>query len=188
MTARVIPTAIGPLTAVVGEGCVLSLTSDPAPAPQWEDEADTPLLDRLQAQLTEYFGGKRQSFDLPLAPGGTEFQRQVWSALQEVPYGETRTYGEIAALIGRPNASRAVGGACGKNPILLLIPCHRIVGSDGDLTGFSAAGGTALKRQLLTHERRHKDIQEKYQARVTELLEKYPQLEELAKKRRRSPF
>lgn len=183
MTARVIPTAIGPLTAVVDEGAILELHTGAAPAPKWEEEEDSLLLDRLQAQLTEYFSGKRQAFDLPLAPVGTAFQKEIWSALRTVPYGETRTYGDIAALLHRPKAARAVGGACGKNPILLLTPCHRILGSGGAMTGFSAEGGIAVKQQLLTHEARHKAIQEKYQARVTELLEKYPQLAELARKR-----
>lgn len=184
MTARVIPTAIGPLTAVVEDGAILELRTGPAPAPQWEDEEDSLLLDRLQAQLLEYFSGKRQEFDLPIAPKGTEFQKMVWEALRSVPYGETRTYGQIAAQIGHPKSSRAVGGACGKNPILLLTPCHRILGRNGSLTGFSAEGGTAVKQQLLTHEKRHKEIQDKYQARVAELVEKYPQLLELAAKRR----
>lgn len=184
MTARVIPTAIGPLTAVVEEGAIVALSTNPAPAPKWEDEEDSLLLDRLQAELLEYFGGKRQQFDLPIAPKGTEFQKTVWEALRSVPYGETRTYGQIAAQIGRPTASRAVGGACGKNPILLLTPCHRVLGSQGGLTGFSAAGGVAVKQQLLTHEKRHKDIQNKYQARVAELLKRYPQLLELAKRRK----
>lgn len=184
MTFRVIPTAIGPLTAAVGEGAVVELRTGPAPAPAWEDEEDSLLLDRLQAQLMEYFAGKRQEFDLPIAPNGTDFQKSVWNTLRSVPYGETRTYGHIATQVGNPKASRAVGGACGKNPILLLIPCHRIVGGDGSLTGFSAEGGTAVKQQLLTHEQRHKAIQEQYQARVAELLERYPQLAELAKRRK----
>lgn len=186
MTARVIPTAIGPLTAVADNGSIVELRTGEAPPPQWEEEGDSLLLDTLQSQLTEYFGGKRQQFDLPLSPTGTDFQKAVWTALQSVPYGTTASYGEIAAQIGRPKASRAVGGACGKNPILLLIPCHRIVGSNGNLTGFSAHGGVSVKQTLLTHERRHKDIQDKYQARVTELLERYPQLAELAKKRKAS--
>lgn len=176
MTARMIPTAIGPLIAVVENGCLLELRTGEAPPPEWEEEADSLLLDRLSHQLGEYFAGKRREFDLPLNPKGTSFQKAVWSVLQSIPYGETLTYGEVAARLGQPQSARAVGGACGKNPVLLLIPCHRVVGKDGTLTGFSAAGGVAVKAQLLSHEKRHKTIQDRYQARVTELLEKYPQL------------
>ncbi len=111
---------------------------------------DSGLLTRAEAELQEYFAGKRKSFDLPLHPPGTEFQKQVWEALQKIPYGETRTYGEVAQAIGRPKACRAVGGANNKNPIMLFIPCHRVIGSDGSLTGF--AGGLDMKRRLLEME------------------------------------
>ena len=98
-------------------------------------------------QLNEYFDGKRQSFDLPLKPHGTEFQQKVWSALLEIPYGQTRTYGEIAAAIGNPKACRAVGMANNRNPIAVIIPCHRVIGSNGALTGY--AGGLKAKEILL---------------------------------------
>ena len=98
-------------------------------------------------QLSEYFDGKRQSFDLPLKPHGTEFQQKVWSALLEIPYGETRTYGEIAAATGNPKACRAVGMANNRNPIAVIIPCHRVIGSNGALTGY--AGGLKAKEILL---------------------------------------
>lgn len=98
-------------------------------------------------QLNEYFTGRRKSFDLPLAPEGTEFQKRVWKALSAIPYGETRTYGEIAALAGNPKASRAVGLANNKNPIGIIVPCHRVVGADGKLTGY--AGGLKAKEWLL---------------------------------------
>jgi methylated-DNA-[protein]-cysteine S-methyltransferase len=108
---------------------------------------ETLLIQRAAAQLAEYFNGKRQLFDLPLAPAGTEFQMAVWKALQTIPYGQTRSYGQIAAAIGRPQASRAVGGANHNNPIPILIPCHRVIGADGGLTGFG--GGLPLKKFLL---------------------------------------
>lgn len=118
------------------------------PGPEWQHEPAR--FAQIQAQLAEYFAGQRQRFDLPLAPSGTEFQRSVWSALQDIPFGETRSYGEIAQAIGRPKAVRAVGTANGSNPIALIIPCHRVIGADGSLTGFG--GGLDVKRQLLTHE------------------------------------
>jgi methylated-DNA-[protein]-cysteine S-methyltransferase len=103
-------------------------------------------------QLQEYFRGERQSFDLNLAPRGTEFQQAVWRALLRIPYGETRSYADIAREIGRPAAVRAVGAANGANPIPIVIPCHRVVGSNGSLTGFG--GGIDTKRWLLAHEAR----------------------------------
>jgi methylated-DNA-[protein]-cysteine S-methyltransferase len=101
-------------------------------------------------QLKAYFDGQLKAFDLPLAPQGTEFQRQVWRALQTIPYGRTKSYGEIARRLGRPEASRAVGAANGQNPIPVIIPCHRVIGADGSLTGFG--GGLPIKRKLLALE------------------------------------
>ena len=115
-------------------------------------EAETTLIKKAAAQLSEYFTGKRKKFVLPLAPVGTEFQRSVWRALQTVPYGETRSYGDIAALIGNPKASRAVGMANNRNPIVVIIPCHRIIGYDGSLTGYG--GGLNVKQYLLDLEKR----------------------------------
>jgi len=102
------------------------------------------------AQLDEYFAGKRRRFDLPLAPRGTEFQRRVWRALTEIPYGETVSYGELARRIAKPSASRAVGLANGANPLPIIVPCHRVIGADGSLTGFG--GGLPIKRKLLALE------------------------------------
>ena len=112
-----------------------------------------PILDQAEQQLNEYFAGERRTFELPLDPHGTEFQRQVWWSLTEIPYGETSTYGKQAANIGRPRAVRAVGSANGRNPLSIVLPCHRIVGADGKLTGF--AGGVETKRWLLDHEATH---------------------------------
>lgn len=102
------------------------------------------------AQLEEYFAGGRRRFDLPLAPRGTEFQRRVWRALTEIPYGKTISYGELARHIGNPSASRAVGLANGANPLPIIVPCHRVIGADGSLTGFG--GGLPIKRKLLALE------------------------------------
>lgn len=112
--------------------------------------AREPFEDAL-GQLEEYFSGSRTRFELPLAWDGTAFQRAVWSALLEIPYGETRSYGELAREIGRPRASRAVGAANGRNPIAIVVPCHRVIGSDGSLTGFG--GGVQRKELLLGLER-----------------------------------
>ena len=110
----------------------------------------TRLLERAAGQLAEYFAGVRHAFDLPLSPRGTEFQRTVWRALAAIPYGETRSYGELARAIGRPAASRAVGSANANNPISIVVPCHRVIATSGSLTGY--AGGVAAKRWLLDHE------------------------------------
>ena len=108
------------------------------------------LLERARAELEGYFEGRRRSFDLPLAPRGTDFEREVWRALLEIPFGETRSDGQLARSLRRERAARAVGAANAKNPISILVPCHRVVGSDGSLTGY--AGGTGMKSWLLDHE------------------------------------
>lgn len=115
------------------------------------DEPQTELLKRAGTELMEYFQGKRKGFTLPLSPQGTEFQKKVWEALRSIPYGETRSYGEIAAQVGNPRAARAVGGANNKNPIMIFIPCHRVVGADGSLTGFAC--GLEAKKYMLDLER-----------------------------------
>ena len=114
--------------------------------------AETPLIKKAEAQLSEYFAGKRTKFNLPLAPSGTEFQRAAWRALETIPFGETRCYGDIAAQIGKPKACRAVGMANNRNPIVIMIPCHRVIGRDGSLTGFG--GGLDVKQYLLDIEKR----------------------------------
>ena len=111
---------------------------------------DSPRAATVRAEVTEYFAGTRRNFTVKLAPSGTPFQRGVWSALARIPYGETRTYGQLAAEIGNPAASRAVGRANATNPICLIVPCHRVIGTDGSLTGF--AFGEEIKRRLLDHE------------------------------------
>ncbi len=113
---------------------------------------DHPILREAARQLGEYFEGVRTDFDLPLGPSGTEFQLAAWQALTKIPYGETRSYAFQANVIGRPTAVRAVGAANGRNKIPIIIPCHRVIGSNGSLTGFAA--GVDTKRWLLDHERR----------------------------------
>jgi methylated-DNA-[protein]-cysteine S-methyltransferase len=112
---------------------------------------DPAAFDDVSQQLDAYFAGERQDFDLPLAPEGTPFQLTVWDALQSIPYGETISYGELAQEIGRPTASRAVGAANGHNPLPIVIPCHRVIGQDGSLTGYG--GGLRFKKALLSLEK-----------------------------------
>ena len=111
---------------------------------------ETPLIKRCQEELREYFSGERQAFDLPLAPQGTAFQQSVWQALLTIPYGEVRSYGDIARQIGNPKASRAIGGANNRNPIAIVIPCHRVIGANGRLVGYG--GGLDKKEMLLSLE------------------------------------
>lgn len=120
------------------------------PPEDWRRNDD--LFTEAFAQLRAYFAGELTRFDLRLRLAGTTFQNAVWSALRDIPYGETISYGELAKRIGRPTASRAVGAANGANPLPIVVPCHRVVGSDGSLTGFG--GGVKTKRSLLRHERR----------------------------------
>jgi len=119
--------------------------------PAWERGPGA--LHEARHQLKAYFDGRLTEFDLPLAPQGTEFQQQVWLELLRIPYGSTATYGEIARRIGDPQAMRAVGAANGQNPLAIVVPCHRVVGSDGSLTGYG--GGLGVKRYLLDLEQRH---------------------------------
>jgi methylated-DNA-[protein]-cysteine S-methyltransferase len=114
--------------------------------PAYEDE-NHPLLLQAAEELNEYFAGKRQSFSIDVDPEGTEFQKKVWKALLTIPFGKTKTYGEVAAAIGNPDAVRAVGGAANKNPVPVIIPCHRVIGADGKLVGFG--GGLERKEYLL---------------------------------------
>ncbi len=135
----------GPLAVSEENGAIVRLELRPEPR---ESAAEaTPLLLDAFRQLDEYFSRNRREFDLPLAPVGTPFQREVWEALRRIPYGETATYKEIAAAVGRPAATRAVGMANHCNPIAIVVPCHRVIGADGSLTGY--AGGLELKRRLL---------------------------------------
>jgi methylated-DNA-[protein]-cysteine S-methyltransferase len=120
---------------------------------RWVEDASTLPLPSAAQQLGEYFAGTRREFELPLRMRGTEFQRRVWRSLTEIRYGETWSYGQLAKRIDNPNASRAVGSANGCNPIAIVVPCHRVIGADGSLTGFG--GGVERKRWLLAHEGLH---------------------------------
>ena len=141
---------VGPLWIAEENGAVTQITNQPPSGEYGENE----VLRQTVSELTEYFSGIRKTFTVPLAPKGTAFQLKVWAALRDIPYGETRSYGEIAAAVGNPNASRAVGGANNKNPILILTPCHRVIGANGALTGFAA--GLLVKEALLQLEKEHK--------------------------------
>ena len=121
-------------------------------------EGETPLTGQAAAELEEYFRRRRSTFTVPLSPHGTEFQLAVWKALRDIPYGQTRTYGEIAAAVGRPKAARAVGMANHDNPLMIFTPCHRVVGKDGSLTGFAC--GLEIKRRLLELEASGQTINE----------------------------
>jgi methylated-DNA-[protein]-cysteine S-methyltransferase len=155
----VIESPIGPLTLVTEDGKLTGLYMDVAG--HEPDEAtlgervtvdDEPVLTSAASQLLAYFAGELTDFDLPLSMEGTGFQRTVWSGLREIPYGETISYGELAKRIGQPSASRAVGLANGRNPISIVVPCHRVIGSNGSLTGYG--GGLPRKQYLLALEQR----------------------------------
>lgn len=151
-------TAIGKLYLAVENGKVVQLTraadgAAKAVQPPAED-ADAEVLEKAAGEIMEYLEGKRRSFQIPIQMSGTPFQEKVWEALRGIPYGETRSYGEIAAQAGSPGGARAVGAACGRNPIMILVPCHRVVGSGGKLVGFG--GGLPMKEYLLALERRNR--------------------------------
>jgi methylated-DNA-[protein]-cysteine S-methyltransferase len=145
---------IGPLL-IAGDDHAIHLIGFPKsgkpqkPEAGWTESMSGPLAEAVR-QLREYFAGKRRDFELPLAPEGTDFQRKVWRKLQEIPYGQTISYGELAKRVGNPKASRAVGSANGKNRIPIVIPCHRVIAGDGGLGGFG--GGLATKEKLLAIE------------------------------------
>jgi methylated-DNA-[protein]-cysteine S-methyltransferase len=151
----VVDSPVGPLTLVSAGGALIGLYMDQQrhrpPAEAFGEPHRTPFTEVIR-QLEEYFAGHRTEFDLPITLGGTPFQCTVWAALREIPYGETVTYGQLAERIGRPRAVRAVGLANGRNPIGIIVPCHRVVGATGDLTGYG--GGLERKLQLLNVERR----------------------------------
>jgi len=144
---------IGPLGIAEEGGAITNIYFGRGQANPGVEMAETPLIQAAAEQLAEYFGGARTQFDLPLNPRGTAFQRAVWDALRAIPAGETRSYKDIAAMVGAPLAYRAVGMANHCNPIPILIPCHRVIGHGGALTGY--AGGLAMKRALLDLEKNH---------------------------------
>jgi methylated-DNA-[protein]-cysteine S-methyltransferase len=150
----VVASPIGPLRLVAEEGAIVAvIMEEPGcePGAPARDGRDEPLLARAREQLAAWFAGERTQFDLPLRPEGTPFQLAVWRELQAIPFGETRSYGQIAVRVGQPSASRAVGAANGRNPIAVIVPCHRVIGASGALVGYG--GGMERKRWLLDHER-----------------------------------
>lgn len=154
MNYAYLDTSIGTLL-IVGDSAAVHRITFPQrgraakPEPEWQESQRGPVGEALR-QLREYFAGKRAEFDLPLAPKGTAFQRSVWRQLQEIPYGETISYGELARRVGNPKASRAVGSANGANPLPIVIPCHRVIAGNGTLGGFG--GGLPTKQALLALE------------------------------------
>ncbi len=144
-------TNVGEIWIVENGTAITKLYFPEEKQPQGIVVQETQLLKRAGEQLVDYLAGKRKTFDLPLAPKGTEFQQHVWKALQEIPYGETRSYGDIAKRIDNPKAYRAVGMSNNKNPLPIFIPCHRVIGTNGKLVGY--AGGLAIKEYLLKLEK-----------------------------------
>ena len=141
---------IGSLTLRAENGALTGVWMEDDDLPEHID--DTPPLDQARRQLEAYFAGELREFDLPLAPAGSEFQLRVWRELAKIPYGETISYGELASRVGDPTKARAVGAANGRNPLSIVVPCHRVVGANGSLTGFG--GGLGAKAWLLDHEKR----------------------------------
>ena len=147
MNRTIIQSPVGRLLLASRDGMLCQVR--PAQDGERADQSD-PVLDEAKRQLAQYFAGERRSFHLPLQANGSEFDRAVWRLLEEIPFGEIRTYGQLAAALGKPKASRAVGGACSRNPLLIVVPCHRVIAGSGRLTGFAA--GLEMKRALLVHE------------------------------------
>jgi methylated-DNA-[protein]-cysteine S-methyltransferase len=153
-----IDTPVGELRVIASDEGIreirLPLPDHHSAPPPAEDRPDHPMLVQIRRQLDEYFLGQRREFDLPLDVVGTDFQRHVWGALVEIPYGETASYGQLAERVGRPGAARAVGGANGRNPVPVVVPCHRVIGADGSMTGYAGPSedGIAIKRWLIQHE------------------------------------
>jgi methylated-DNA-[protein]-cysteine S-methyltransferase len=145
-----IDSPIGLLGLVVSRGAVTELRMDAALRTATGDAAENKLMDETVAQIEAYFDGSLKEFELPLRSQGTPFQQAVWRELEGIPYGTVTSYGEIARRVGKPTASRAVGAANGRNPIAIVVPCHRVIGADGSLTGYG--GGMWRKEWLLNHE------------------------------------
>lgn len=146
---KYLETEIGRLYLAEEDGYIVRISSGQAPV---EDvQGDSPLLEQAAKEVAEYLAGRRRKFSVPVKAKGTPFQERVWAALRQIPFGETRSYGEIAKMVGSPKGARAVGMACNRNPVLLMIPCHRVVGSNGKLVGFAC--GLPMKEKLLSLEK-----------------------------------
>lgn len=155
---RRIPTPLGPLFATASGGSLTGVYYEggrhaPQISPLWTDDPRDPALAECARQLADYFSGRRHGFDLPVAPSGTPFQMRVWQEIARIPYGETISYAELARRAGAPGCARAAGAATGRNPLSIVVPCHRVVASGGALTGY--AGGLERKARLLEIEGVH---------------------------------
>jgi methylated-DNA-[protein]-cysteine S-methyltransferase len=158
-THTVVPSPIGPLTVVREDGALVRLAMSPPGRfvdAEIGERSDEGFDDVVVRQLGEYFAGERTAFDLPLRPAGSDFELAVWDQLTRIPYGETRSYGHVAAAVGEPRGAQAVGAANGRNPLAIVVPCHRVIGADGSLVGFG--GGLARKRFLLDLEQRDRRL------------------------------
>ncbi len=147
MEQKVIQSPLGPLTLTASEAALTGISFGGA---EETTETASPVLEQAARELAEYFDGKRRTFTVPLAPEGTAFQKSVWDELRKIPYGETVSYGDIAARLGKPGAAVAVGQANSRNPIPIIIPCHRVIGTNGKLVGYT--GGLHIKKALLAVE------------------------------------
>jgi methylated-DNA-[protein]-cysteine S-methyltransferase len=159
LVQKSIPSPLGALRLVATDRALVGVfyaQHRPAPAADGREVDEHPLLDDAAGELRDYFQGSRTRFSVPMTLRGTDFQRAVWRALGEIPFGETRSYGDLARALGRPGAARAVGMANARNPLSILIPCHRVVATGGGLSGY--AGGQAAKRWLLQHERKSSSV------------------------------
>lgn len=158
---KTMPSPVGELKLIASDKGLVAILWENDPPERvrvraTEEHKDHPILKETERQLKEYFSGIRSSFSLELDFVGTDFQKRVWQALQTIPFGQTRSYGELAKQIGSAKGSRAVGAANGKNPLSIVVPCHRVIGASGKLTGF--AGGLAVKAHLLSLERKKSEL------------------------------
>ncbi|HEY3356211.1 MAG TPA: methylated-DNA--[protein]-cysteine S-methyltransferase [Polyangia bacterium] len=152
LVQKLMPSPLGALRLVATDAALVGVYLPAQAGVPAEDVASHPVLDQTARELDEYFRGERRAFTTPLAPHGTPFQLAVWQALAAIPFGEVRSYAALAQAVGRPRAVRAVGAANGRNPLSIIVPCHRVVAAAGALTGY--AGGLPAKEWLLAHERR----------------------------------
>ena len=151
--SHTLPSPLGDITLELDGDALVRLSIHDGPPVSTDSAPEHSLLAQIVEQLTEYFDGQRQGFDVPLALEGTAFQQDIWQALLDIPYGHTLSYGELGAAAGHPGSARAVGGAVGANPIPIIVPCHRVMGANGAITGYSGGSGIATKQWLLEKER-----------------------------------
>lgn len=156
LTSRVshtLPSPLGDITLELDGDALVRLSIHDGPAVSSDSAPEHPVLAQVVKQLTEYFDGRRQDFEVPVSLEGTAFQLDIWQTLVDIPYGHTLSYGELGAAAGHPGSARAVGGAVGANPIPIIVPCHRVMGANGAITGYSGGSGIPTKQWLLDKER-----------------------------------